>query len=83
MIKKVRNVLKMEFWRKLGDLQFPPKLHFEDIPDLLDHPDAVNNKKFMLPVHCPDPEDSKKVSYVRLGWQKKPSRHLISSKTPF
>ena len=51
-------------------LQFPPKLHFEDIPDLLDHPDGVNNKKCMLPVHCPGPEDSKKASYVRLGWQK-------------
>ena len=24
----------------------------------------------MLPVHCPGPEDSKNVSYVRLGWQK-------------
>ena len=24
----------------------------------------------MLPVHCPGPEDSKKVSYMRLGWQK-------------
>ena len=23
----------------------------------------------MVPVHCPGPEDSKKVSYVRLGWQ--------------
>ena len=36
-------------WRRnelifVADTQFPPKLHFEDIPYLLDHPDGVNNK---------------------------------------
>ena len=30
--------------RILKNFQFPPKLHFEDIPDLLDHPDGVNNE---------------------------------------
>ena len=41
-----------------GCLHFPPKLHFEDIPD----DPGCQQQKFMLPVHCPGPEDSKKVS---------------------
>ena len=69
VIKKVRNVLKMEFWGKLKTPNFLQNSILRTFLTFLIIL-MVSTTKIYAPSTLPGPEDSKKVSYVRLGWKK-------------